>query len=155
MVYETHYSLQGGAIMQRNEVILAAIAAGGHDARFGPAQIQKLFFLIDREIAERVSGPHFDFQPYDYGPFDKEVYQALDLLKEDEKVEVHHSGRYRRYAVTASGYEEGIRVLDTLDATAAGYMRTVATWVQSVSFQQLVSSIYKQYPEMKANSIFR
>ena len=38
--------------------------------------VQKLLFLLDREAAEIVGGPHFRFVPYNYGPFDKGVYVA-------------------------------------------------------------------------------
>ncbi len=76
--------LDEGRTMQRRNLILAALAAGGENASFTPAQAQKLFFLIDRKAASLVDGPHFDFQPYDYGPFDKAVYDELARLIHDE-----------------------------------------------------------------------
>ena len=35
------------------------------------------------------------------------------------------------------------------------YVSEVAEYVRRLSFAQLVSAIYKQYPEMKENSVFR
>ena len=58
--------------MTRKEVVLAALAPAKH-APHSPVQVQKLIFLIDRNIPREVGGPHFDFQPYNYGPFDKAV----------------------------------------------------------------------------------
>jgi hypothetical protein len=52
--------------LTRKELVLAGLAAGGRYATFSPAQVQKLFFLIDREAAHWVDGPHFGFMPYDY-----------------------------------------------------------------------------------------
>ena len=58
----------------RSQVVLAAMAAGGPGAGFFPIQLQKVLFLIDREIHEFVNGPHFHFIPYHYGPCDKDIY---------------------------------------------------------------------------------
>lgn len=35
------------------------------------------------------------------------------------------------------------------------FLHKAATWVLSLTFQELVAAIYKRYPDMKANSIFR
>lgn len=64
----------------RPEVVLLAMAAGGAGTLFEPARIRILLFLIDREIPEPFGGPHFDFRPYDYGPFDGAIYDELDTL---------------------------------------------------------------------------
>jgi uncharacterized protein len=62
---------------------------------------------------------------------------------------------YRTYALTPVGYAEGVRLLATLDDDVAAYIRSVASWIRSLSFQQLVAAVYNKYPEMKAKSIFR
>lgn len=138
---------------RRSEIVLAALAAGGPDARFDPVRVQKLFFLIDREIPELIDGPHFDFEPYDYGPFDAQVYKELDALVTQGDVDVDTAKRYRRYALTKAGYAEGAKTLHDCSAPAARYLGDVARWIRSVSFRQLLSAIYRQYPEMAANSI--
>ena len=50
-------------------------------------QVQKLFFLLDMNIAKQTAGPHFTFEPYDYGPFDKQVYLELKKMRDDRLVE--------------------------------------------------------------------
>jgi hypothetical protein len=65
--------------MTRDELVLAAMAPGG-GYRYTPVQVQRLLFLIDRQIPEHVGGPHFHFIPYHCGPFDGAVYNELDLL---------------------------------------------------------------------------
>jgi hypothetical protein len=37
--------------MNRSEIVLAGLAAAGENATFTPVQVQKLFFLLDREAA--------------------------------------------------------------------------------------------------------
>lgn len=141
--------------MDRQQIILAALAAAGENAMFSPVQVQKLFFLIDREAAQLVEGPHFNFSPYDYGPFDRAVYDELDGLAVAGLVETQKSGRYRRYALTPMGYETGVAKLNDLPPQASSFFRRAASWVQELSFQQLVAAIYNRYPDMKVNSIFR
>jgi uncharacterized protein len=130
--------------------MLAALATANGE-RFTPVQVQKLFFLIDREVARLIDGPHFNFQPYHYGRFDKAVYQELEALSRDGLVDVH----VRPYALTLAGQEAGLVHLNALHPDAKDYIERVSTFVRSLSFSALVSAIYKAYPEMRANSVFQ
>lgn len=141
--------------MERHEIILAALSAGGENATFTPVQVQKLFFLLDREAAHLVDGPHFNFTPYDYGPFDRAVYDGLDSLAQQNLARVQNTGRYRVYTLSQKGFQQGAAKLGELPEAARHYVANVAQWVRQLSFEQLVASIYNRYPEMKANSVFR
>ena len=141
--------------MDRREIILAALAAGGENMSYSPVQVQKIFFLLDREVAPSIDGPHFDFQPYDYGPFDRAIYDQLEILQFSGDVEIRRTGSYRVYALTSQGFDAGTALLSRLDGAVSDFVRSVTQWVQSLSFQQLVAAIYQKYPEMKANSVFR
>ena len=141
--------------MQRDGLVLAALAAGGEYATFTPVQVQKLFFLLDREAAHFLDGPHFNFAPYDYGPFDRAVYDTLDALAQRDLARVESTGRYRVYALSHTGFQMGAAALADLPQPVSNYISSVANWVRQLSFQQLVASIYKRYPEMKVNSVFR
>jgi hypothetical protein len=142
--------------MTRDEVILAALApAKGRE--FTPVQVQKLFFLIDRVLGQRVSGPHFDFRPYHYGPFDAGVYQAIEGLAMRGQAAVGDGQEFqmRTYRLTPVGQAEGDRLLGDLEPEVADYFQRASDFVRSTPFAELVSSIYKAYPEMRARSIFR
>ena len=141
--------------MNRHDYVLAVLSAGGERASYSPVKVQKLFFLIDREIPQWVGGPHFQFEPYDYGPFDKAVYGELDLLRLGGLIEDHDGGRYRCYELTPEGYDRGQSMLASFTPEVRDYISAVAAWVRSLSFAQLVSAIYQRYPDMKANSIFQ
>lgn len=141
--------------MNRSEILLAGLAAGGENANFTPVQVQKLFFLLDREAPHLLDGPHFRFEPYDYGPFDSAVYSGLEDLARRDLARVQNTGRYRVYGLSQRGYQEGIRLLNASPQNARSYLINVATWVRQLSFEQLVASIYNRYPEMKAKSVFR
>ena len=139
---------------QRN--VVAALAAD-RGASFAPVQVQKLFFLLDRNIPGDLGGQQFAFEPYDYGPFDAAVYSELEALARNGLVviEAAPGADRRRYALTPEGYEIGRAVFAAMPAGAQDYLTRVSTWVRSLSFAELVGSIYKQYPDMKVNSVFR
>ena len=136
--------------MNRRGLVLAALATTG-GAPLTPVQVQKLFFLIDREAAHLVDGPHFRFQPYHYGPFDKSVYQQLEALQREGLVDIHP----RSYSLTPEGQREGEAHLERLHPKAKEYIQRVSAFVRRLSFSALVSAIYKAYPEMRANSVFQ
>lgn len=138
---------------RRSDIVLAAMAAGSAGARFDPVRVQKLFFLIDREISDFIDGPYFHFEPYHYGPFDKAVYEELDSLAEQGKMKIDTTRQYNQYSLTDSGYERGVAVLSTLPELAANYMEEAAKWVRLVPFKHLLAAIYRQYPDMAINSV--
>jgi uncharacterized protein YwgA len=141
--------------MDRSTLVLAALAPAR--GRFHtPVQLQKLLFLIDKNVAEAVEGPHFNFEPYDYGPFDKEVYATVDELARQGLVQAVETGRsWRKFALTANGQESGDDALASLDGQVRAYIEKLSEFVLSLSFPQLVSAIYKAYPDMRANSVFK
>ena len=140
--------------MNRRHLVLAALSVA-KGATHTPVQVQKLFFLIDQEISDQVGGPHFDFEPYNYGPFDQEVYRELDALAEDGYVEMVPQSTWSSYRLTDEGQAEGTRHLAALDRTARTYIRQASEFVRSLSFTDLVSAIYKAYPKMRENSVFQ
>src|SRR5262245_42134585 len=104
--------------MERQNLVLAALAGGGENASYQPVQVQKLLFLVDREASALVGGPHFDFIPYDYGPFDQAVYVELGSLSTQGLVEVQSTGRYRIYSLSPDGYRQGVAHLRGLGDSA-------------------------------------
>ena len=123
--------------MERRELIIAALAAAGENAAFAPVQVQKLFFLLDREAHQLLGGPHFAFAPYDYGPFDRQLYEELERLEWEGLVAIDHSRRYRLYRLTSQGYSEGVQELNKVPEPA----RTCQAMVRGYEPVQLVGGI--------------
>jgi hypothetical protein len=117
--------------------------------------VQKLFFLIDRKVGQQVGGPFFDFRPYHYGPFDGAVYDCLGSLVREDCVAVNNTAGGRAYRLTPTGQRRGEALLKKLDPRIQDFVLRTCTFVRTTPFADLVSSIYKAYPEMRANSIFR
>ena len=140
--------------MERSDLVLAVLAAGD-GAAHTPVQVQKLLFLVDRRVASGLAGPFFDFQPYFYGPFDRQVYGVLEDLARQGKVEICLEGPLRAYRLTRAGQDAGIALLKTMDAKVAAYIRSLSAIVRKMTFGELVSAVYRAYPEMKENSVFQ
>lgn len=141
--------------MTRQEFVLLALA-GADGQSFTPVQVQKLLFILDRNIGAVVNGSGFNFQPYHYGPFDKAVYTTLEALETEGKVEIVTSdGARRLFRLTEQGQDAGEQLLSHMGDDSRAYISAVCDFVRSQSFAGLVSSIYKAYPEMKVNSVFK
>jgi hypothetical protein len=110
-----------------------------------PAQVQKAMFVLGAEFP-RVVGPNFyAFVPYNYGPFDADVYRDLDAFARRGLVTIDGSGSGRSYAATAEGVEASLEIERQLTAstrTAHEYLRRVVDWAASLTFAELVRAIY-------------
>lgn len=141
--------------MDKQSLLLAAMSAGG-TYQHTPVQVQKLIFLIERNVANDLGGPAFEFKAYDYGPFDSSIYEVLRGIEAQGLAVGSATTRgWKKYQLTEAGVAEGTRLLNQLPKRAADYVRSVSEFVRRLSFAELVSAVYKAYPEMKANSVFR
>ena len=140
--------------MQISEFMLAAMSSAGQDP-FSPVQVQKLFFVFDMKIPSRIGGPFFNFEPHHYGPFDKNVYLEIEKLKDCEMAEIHDNLIDPKvYRLTYKGYQEGRRHFKELPDDIQEYVEKLVQAIRSMSFSQLVSTIYSLYPDMRKNSVF-
>ena len=120
-----------------------------------PVQIQKTMFLMSAEAKQHVGGGFYKFIPYNYGPFDSDVYSDLDLLELHGLVASAATSRgWKTYAVTPAGLTASGSIEPAADARAVGYLKQVVDWVCSLSFPALLRAIYAKYPKYKANSVF-
>lgn len=138
--------------MNREEFVLAVLSTGDRNP-FSPVQVQKIFFLLDKNITEDIGGPFFSFQPYNYGPFDIKVYKTLEELEERGLVSISHHKTWNQYHLTSAGQQFGEEHFQSLTPEAQEYIQKISKFVRQLSFHDLVSVIYKAYPEMKVNSV--
>jgi uncharacterized protein YwgA len=143
--------------MHARDWTLLVIAAGRRP--LSPVQLQKSLFLISAELSarQRRCESFYKFRPYDYGPFSSEIYRDAELLQTAGliTIEVEPGRRIRSYQASEAGFKRSRSLLSTLDVIARDYLQQVVNWVQSQPFESLVRAIYKAYPKMAANSIFR
>ncbi len=141
--------------MTRQEFMLAVLAAGDGEG-YKAVQVQKLFFLLDRMVPVRIGGPRFNFQPHDYGPFDKDVYEELRALAAKGLVAIDSpTDGPLTYRATHKGMVAGEELLGQFDPGTADYIRRLLAWVRSQSFTSLVSAVHQVAPDMAVNRIFK
>jgi uncharacterized protein len=149
------FSSEGRSMQRRDWNLLVLAAAEGQ--ALSPVQFQKALFLISRNLPSEVLGDEFyDFQPYNYGPFDAEVYNdALQLVPEELAVVSKSPRGWTEYGATSIGIARAAKIAATLDPKIVSYVERLVKWVRSQSFPALVRAIYERYPEMRANSVFQ
>ena len=86
------------------------------------------------------------------------MYDELDSLSEGGFVEIIDPGglQVRNYRLTSEGLEEGERAMNSVGISdnARRFAIEAVDFVRSLSFSELVASIYNAYPDMKVNSVF-
>jgi hypothetical protein len=136
--------------MKRTDMLLAALAAAERRS-FHPAHLQKSLFLIDYKL------PRLFDQRYDFRPYDKEVYVDADALQRAGLVSItRQPGEwYRTYRVTAEGLRTGHSILAAMPPQSAQFVRQIVGLVTSLPFRDFVSAIYRAFPELKVNGVFK
>ncbi len=142
-------------VMDRKTAILVAMAPA-NGAIHTPVQLQKLMFVLDKKKVLNKSAL-FRFEPYDYGPFDKVVYQELENMESSGLIAILRNPelRWKKYRTTSAGQDAGEKALAALGPQQGETVRRLSSFVRSLSFADLVAAIYRAYPEMQANSVFR
>jgi hypothetical protein len=143
--------------LSRDQVALVVLSFANGEP-LTPVKIQKAMFLASEKapnVFARSAG--YSFQPYDYGPFDRQVYADIEDLERRglAKIAQASGSRWRTYAATPDGIKEGGRLTATLDEDDVAVLERIVNLVRSLSFNQLVSAIYRAYPHMRERSVFR
>jgi hypothetical protein len=165
-----------------SDLVLLMLAAPGQGKSAsgrvdGVTRLEKLLYLASREsdLPARVEEP-LRFVPYNFGPFSKGVYEAVELLEEMQPPLVREvrvadgetidneteaglgTGRTeyveRRFLLT----DEGRLVADLLarqHPEAMKLMAAIKGRYGGLTLNQLVNYVYNRYPEDTVNSLIR
>ena len=120
--------------MQKADLLLAALASGNVETST-PADVQRLLFLISRQMPEAIDDPPFKFVVCDYGPFDPRVYGLLEELAHESYVSVERP--WRAVALTPAGKERAAETLARLPAETVDYMCRACRFVVAKSTRTL------------------
>ncbi|MYD10277.1 MAG: hypothetical protein F4X02_09570 [Chloroflexi bacterium] len=139
--------------MKRTDLLLKIIAAAEGEP-LTPAQLQKVAFRLGMECSSYMPDDYYQFRKYDYGPFSAEIYRDAERLERDGKIRIsiNPKGGWREYAATVRGYTTE---LEDLPEEVSSFITENVNWARSLTFQQLVRAIYKDYPEFRENSVFQ
>lgn len=123
----------------------------------GRTKLTKLVFLAEREAPNATASfvdpdAPFEFEPYNYGPFSKDVLRGLDDLKERGWIQVRTSpldslGKFVEfeYSLLEPGKSWLARYETNRPSSRA--LRTTIARYASWDRRKLVDYIYKAYPD--------
>ena len=136
----------------RLDVLLKIITAAEGDP-ISPVQLQKVAFLVGQECADYMPAPYYKFEPYDYGPFSAKLYQDAEILEKQGlvSINVNSNGGWKEYSATFRSSSEDT---SSIPEIVTDYIDRAVEWAMKLTFRELVSSIYDNYPEYRENSIF-
>ncbi len=118
------------------------------EEQFSPVQIQKLFFLLDKRLKLNC----FNFKAYHYGPYDKDLTDTLTSLAVfSGKIEIKDINGIAHYQISNNYIPD---TSNFLDSEKRDFIKSMVSFVKSLSFKQLCMAIYKEFPEMAENSVF-
>ena len=143
-------------VMKRQDLTLLILGLAD-GASYSPVQIQKAVFVASENLPHLIDvGPKYDFQPHNYGPFDRAVFDDIRVANAEGMVDISRSpwGRWSEYRITLDAMESVQKLQATVQPDNLNYLKQVSEWVRGLSFSQLVSAIYRDYPGMRENSIF-
>jgi DNA-binding PadR family transcriptional regulator len=143
-------------LVDRRGWLLAFIAAPADNARFLTDQIRimKGLFLLSKE------GPAdlrdlYAFEPYDYGPFDKQVYKDLDALEQMGLIaseRVPGSNR-RSFRTTPQGDHRFDEIRASAKPETLAAVDQAKALVCSMGFMRLLRYVYERHPDFAVSSI--
>lgn len=162
----------GPDVLEPPDLILLLLRAptkvrSARDRIEGITRLEKLLYLAEREteIPAHVES-RFTFKAYHYGPYSKEVYEAVDLLEEAQLLKEERvfaggvldaaeeaelavedvDGVERRFLLT----EDGSAVADLLAnqySSVVNELSKIKDTYAGMSLRTLIRYVYKKYPE--------
>lgn len=139
---------------------LALMRANDEEPVEGRTRLQKMIFLTQKQLEDPdCFNEGYDYFPYDYGPFSKELYEDIDNLVEEgvieEREETEEDGKKKYYyELTSEGkdtleeklQEEGSdSILDKIDEIKSQYNK--------MDLSELLDKIYAKYPDFAEESV--
>jgi len=144
-----------GSYAVTQEDVLLLIVDGGTDGPFDvdPMRLMKGGFLV-AQLGREPWRELFSFRAYDYGPFDRTIYNSRDNLLARGLLELDSTSHYASYRLTESGRQRAEELTNELGPDAA-WIRSIGAYVTSRSFTALLNEIYTQYPQYAERSVMR
>ncbi|WP_156184209.1 helix-turn-helix transcriptional regulator [Halostagnicola sp. A56] len=131
-----------------------AVIRANDEAVEGITRLQKLVFKTQKNILDE---DEYEFEPHDYGPFSKELYNDVDSLGEDDyircEIKETPSGNPKKvYSITDEGEQILDRFSDTDFERKFDDIDELKEKDNDKPILELLSDIYAEYPEMAKNS---
>jgi hypothetical protein len=117
-------------------------------------RLMKALFLIWHRSGRKISG-FYDFLPYMYGPCSFDLYRELESAERLQLISQapHPIDRWADYFLTARGEHAADAAVRKIDSNSREIIRSVASEVTKVGFQELLRRVYDEAPDFAENSV--
>lgn len=117
----------------------------------GKTFIQKLFYILRRQVSGLAI---FEYFPYNYGPFSKELNQSINQLINEGYIQERKVGDYFLYQITSKGKKEAKNQKNIEDKEHKPLLQ-LCKHVKHYSPRQLLEYVYSKYPETTVKSLLK
>lgn len=142
----------------------------------GITRLEKLLYLVDRETdVPSVVEDAFKFEAYDFGPYSREVYEAVEILEAAGLVReeivpsveqldsaeqrvmglAEEEGGERRFILTEDGQDVARLLATRVSSSVMESLSDVKDRYGSLSLRQLIRYVYTRYPDSAERSKIR
>lgn len=129
------------------------------EGRLDPIRIMKGMFLFAKETPEQwmPAEARYEFVPYNYGPCSFQIYSDLDFFVASGLVESTEvpGQSWGLYSVTSAGAKFAEHIAQAMDSRPRKYLSTIRDFVAGLSFNDLLTAVYRRYPDYAVNSVFK
>ncbi len=151
--------MEGTKQLTPRQKTLLAFLGSDAEQELNPIRVMKGLFLISQETPKDWldTGARYEFVPYHYGPCSFPIYDDLDCLQRLGYVKTMEvPGRsWKYYTLSAEGVSVANAVIKEFRPELRKYLKDVRAFVARLSVRQLLDVIYKAYPSLATNSIFK
>ena len=129
--------------LNRMDLLLLLLLADGNkgpnEPIEGKTRLQKQLFLSQKNLTDdiKIDKP-YSFRPYHYGPYCKDIYSDIDLLKEDGIIQEDEK---------TDNYDGIVRVFSLTHKGVAEVQATISTPVRQQQFE-IIRSVKKKFNGM-------
>jgi uncharacterized protein YwgA len=151
--------------MHKRLIPLVLAYAGDEEPIEGRTRLQKMVFVMQQELVEEgvfQEEDLYEFFAYDYGPFSKELAEAIDEmievgLLEEETKEYDEEGNLKYlYELQTEGRELAEQELD--ETAPAELLEKAQNLKQryndDLSLPEVIDEVYAEYPEYAEDSVY-
>ena len=145
-----------GLRMNAEDVLLSILGAYPNRPIYTRLALMKETFLFEKELAREIgiSIKNLRFVPYKYGPYSRDVDDAIRNLEQDGLIRIDRvsAGQKEVIKLSDGGVEEAIRLLDGLDEEQLDRIREKRKAWDQLGYRGLLEKIYEEYPSYKTQS---
>jgi DNA-binding PadR family transcriptional regulator len=108
------------------------------------------------QLSKAPAAQKYAFKPYHYGPFSFAIYPDLDDLTREGMIRAEPGPIDSvSYTLTPKGQDHVAALRPGLPGEQVRFVHGLREWVMQRGFRQLLTDIYRLYPDYAVNSIFR